>query len=108
MSRRLMAPSRRESKRRRHEHDPIRFSVIAGAGKEGRAQTAAKRDLRVIVICAWCHKIIRPEDGRKPGTSHGICEECRPTVLEKCSERLQEEPSPMGAQDAPKPNRPRG
>ncbi len=29
------------------------------------------------VICAWCHDIIKPDDGSNLPASHGICPRCK-------------------------------
>lgn len=49
------------------------------------------------IICSWCGKIIKPEDGTGGLDTHGICPEC----ADRVDEELAHNPGWVNGEDDP-------
>ena len=48
---------------------------------------------KMLIICAWCGKVLVPADGAII-VSHGICKECKREVLKDATSKHKQDNSP--------------
>ena len=51
---------------------------------------------KLTILCAWCGVVVQHGDDPANGAvSHGICEQCAPTVIAEIEERLRQARRPL-------------